>query len=419
MRVLWFANTPCGSIRRMAGQSTSGTWLISLENEIKKVHGTELAVAYFSDKKEPPFSYDGTQYFPIYNYCPSNPLKRLFNRYFHKENDGMIKQYLSIIKIYKPDIIHIHGTESGFIEITSYINNIPIVVSIQGILSACVEKYFSGIPKNVAYLSDTLSERIRKVGFRNSYNLLSTSAIRERKNLKNVKYILGRTAWDYSVTGLLSPNREYFHSEECLRDSFYHNEWKGRLSEGAVTLVTTMSPPIYKGFETILGAAVLLKKRGLQFKWNIIGRIPEKIKRISEKYIGCKSEEYSLIFHGVLDEYKICEILKESDIYIQTSHIENSPNSLCEAMIVGMPSIASYVGGTSSMLDDNESGLLYPDGDIYSLAGRICDLVNNPNLAASLGIKAREIALMRHDRAVISHNLVTTYSEIIDKFGNA
>lgn len=415
MRVLWFANTPCGSIRRMAGQSTSGTWLISLENEIKKVHGTELAVAYFSDKEEPPFSYDGTQYFPIYNYCPSNPLKRLFNRYFHKENGGMIKQFLSIIKIYKPDIIHIHGTESSFIEITSYINNIPIVVSIQGILSSYVEKYFSGLPQNVAYSSDTLSERIRKVGFRNSYNLLSTSAIRERKNLKNVKYILGRTAWDYSVTGLLSPNREYFHLDECMRNSFYHSEWKGRFSGGTVTLVTTMSPPIYKGFETILGAAELLKERGIQFEWNIIGAIPEKIKRISEKYTGFRSEKYPLIFRGLLDEYKICDILKESDIYIQTSHIENSPNSLCEAMLVGVPSIASYVGGTPSLLEDGVTGLFYQDGDIFSLAGRICELVNNPRFAESLGRNARTTALKRHDKMTISHNLVNIYSEIIDR----
>lgn len=419
MRVLWFTNTPCGSMRRTIGQSTSGSWLISLEDEIKINPDIELAVVYPSDKNEPPFKYDESQYFPIYNGHSLNPLKRLLKRYFHKDNSKMVKQYLSAINTYKPDIIHIHGTEFDFTEIISYITDIPIVVSIQGILSPYVEKYFSGIPENIALSADTLSERIRKVGYKNNYNLFLVNAARERKNLKRVNYIIGRTTWDYSVTGLLSPNREYFHSDECMRDSFYHNEWKGGLSESSVALVTTMSPPIYKGFETILGAAELLKERGLLFEWHIIGNIPEKIKRMSEKYTGFKIEECPLIFHGVLDEYKMCDILKESDIYIQTSHIENSPNSLCEAMLVGLPSIASYVGGTPSLLEDGVTGLFYQDGDIYSLAGRICELINNPRLAVSLGKKAREIALERHDRTTIAKKLERIYSEIIDRFVNA
>lgn len=418
MRVLWFADNPCGSIRRAAGKVTSCSWFIPLEDEIKKNPGIELVVAYLSNKNERPFRYGGTQYSPIYNGYSLNPLKRLLKRYFHKDNDKMAEQYVSVINTYKPDIIHIHGTESNFAVISKYITDIPIVVSIQGILSPLSIKYFSGIPKNMAFSSDTLYERIRKVGFKNNYNLFLARAARERENLKSVKYIIGRTTWDYSVTGLLSPNREYFHSDECMRESFYHNEWKGKISEGTVALVTTASPPVYKGFETILGAAGLLKERGLRFEWHIIGNIPEKVRSLSEKYTGFKSEECSLIFHGVLDENKICELLKESDIYIQTSHIENSPNSLCEAMLLGVPSIASYVGGTPSLLEDGMTGLFYQDGEIFSLAGRICELVNNPDIAVSLGRSAREIALKRHDRKGIAQKLVEIYSEIIDSYVN-
>lgn len=40
------------------------------------------------------------------------------------------------------------------------------------------------------------------------------------------------------------------------------------------------------------------------------------------------------------------------------SHIENSPNNLCEAMILGMPCIATDAGGTSTLLSNMKDGLL-------------------------------------------------------------
>ena len=67
MKILWFSLSPCGSIRRLKHERIIQGWMISMEDELKKVSNINLSVAYFSDIVEDPFYYDGVQYYPIYN----------------------------------------------------------------------------------------------------------------------------------------------------------------------------------------------------------------------------------------------------------------------------------------------------------------------------------------------------------------
>ena len=57
-----------------------------------------------------------------------------------------------------------------------------------------------------------------------------------------------------------------------------------------------------------------------------------------------------------------------SDLYVSASHIENSPNSVAEAQLIGMPCIATGVGGTATYIEHNISGIIVPPGDPYALA---------------------------------------------------
>ncbi len=94
---------------------------------------------------------------------------------------------------------------------------------------------------------------------------------------------------------------------------------------------------------------------------------------------------------GGSGEREISQLLQSADIYCQASHIENSPNSLCEAMLIGMPVIASYAGGTPSMLDNEQEGLLFQNGDAHALAGAILQMSHNFRFAAACGQKARSV----------------------------
>jgi glycosyltransferase involved in cell wall biosynthesis len=119
----------------------------------------------------------------------------------------------------------------------------------------------------------------------------------------------------------------------------------------------------------------------------------------------------SIDWLGRLDaEHIVAELLRAA-VFAYPSHIDNSPNALCEALLLGVPTVATYVGGVPSLIEDRHDGFLYPDGDPYALAGRIRDLMDDASLAAELGRRARERALRRHDPGTIVSSLMRIYSE--------
>ena len=110
---------------------------------------------------------------------------------------------------------------------------------------------------------------------------------------------------------------------------------------------------------------------------------------------------------------KLVSILLSSDIFCQVSHIENSPNSLCEAMLLGMPIIATMAGGTDSLLTNKVDGIIVQDGDSYSLAGAILEMSKNFNQASAYGINAYNKAFQRHNQTKITDEVIGAYNAII------
>lgn len=84
--------------------------------------------------------------------------------------------------------------------------------------------------------------------------------------------------------------------------------------------------------------------------------------------------------------------------------------------MIGMPVIASYSGGTSSLLEHEKDGILYQDGDPYVLAGAIVELFQGKNKAIEYGSSARKKAFCRHDKNRILNELISGYNSIIKDF---
>src|SRR5690606_3770687 len=120
--------------------------------------------------------------------------------------------------------IHIHGTEDNFGLIQQYIS-IPTVISIQGILTSCIEKYFSGIPAAVAKKHESISDRLLLKSPHQLYKNIESRARRERSILLKTRHVIGRTNWDKRVTRILAPESSYHINNEILRNSFYTTQW--------------------------------------------------------------------------------------------------------------------------------------------------------------------------------------------------
>ena len=109
----------------------------------------------------------------------------------------------------------------------------------------------------------------------------------------------------------------------------------------------------------------------------------------------------------MVNEYQKC------NVYVLPSCIENSPNSLCEAQIIGTPCISSICGGTQDFIDDDIDGFLYRCEEWEMLADRICLLFSNPLTANNMSQKAILKAQVRHDATSNAESLLNIYKDIL------
>ena len=82
-------------------------------------------------------------------------------------------------------------------------------------------------------------------------------------------------------------------------------------------------------------------------------------------------------FLGVISEEIMCEYYKKCNVFVSPSVIENSPNSICEAAMIGIPIVASYVGGVPSLITHEEEGYLYSSDEFYMMAHYVCEIFEN------------------------------------------
>ena len=121
----------------------------------------------------------------------------------------------------------------------------------------------------------------------------------------------------------------------------------------------------------------------------------------------------SVVFTGLLDEKQMCERYLRSHVFVCPSSIENSPNSLGEAMIFGVPCVASDVGGVTDLLTHKEEGFVYQTDAPYMLAYYVCEIFANDELALQFSVKARGHAMRTHDREMNNQAMVSIYKNII------
>jgi glycosyltransferase involved in cell wall biosynthesis len=172
---------------------------------------------------------------------------------------------------------------------------------------------------------------------------------------------------------------------------------------------------MYKGLETIIDTARLLTENKFKFTWLVAGLKEEQaFVRMVKKLRAVDSfEALNIRLAGNLSAEELAENLRKADAFVQVSHIENSPNSLCEAMLVGTPVITSLAGGTLDLIQDGITGTVVQNGDPYALAGAMIELTEQPERSIRMAGAAQQAARKKHDIDRIMDQLMTAYSEII------
>lgn len=107
--------------------------------------------------------------------------------------------------------------------------------------------------------------------------------------------------------------------------------------------------------------------------------------------------------------------LLTAQVFVLPSLHESSPNALIEAMGIGMPCIASDVGGVVDLIEDGKNGIRVPPEDPAALAAALHRVLTDPDFAAELGKNARTAIQQRFDAATSLRKLENVYRGVLDR----
>lgn len=406
MRVLWFSPTPS-----LYDEKLAGGWVASLERLIKsQCNDIELGIAFEHNDRCFKKYKDGTTYYPI---CKSTSLKdKLCVLFDFNAIWCLLKPHcLKVIEDFNPDIIHCFGSEWPFALVAQNID-IPVVVHMQG---------FSNIYRLSSSMSSRLSDRYKFYHynpikmFHHWYRSKKgvASDIRELELMRTNHYFMGRTDWDKNIVKYYSPGSKYYYCPEAIRPDIFHSHkiWKYALHK-KMKLVTISSASGLKGNDLILRTANLLKTFHFDFEWRVAGS--KDSFKFFESILGLNHEDLNIKLLGFINSEQIIDELVDADAYVHTAIIDNSPNSLCEAQLIGCPVVSTNVGGIPQLVENGKTGILYPYNEPHTLAFTLMNIFGDKELLEKLSSNELKVSHERHDEFKVIQILHSIYQEIIN-----
>ena len=296
----------------------------------------------------------------------------------------MVAVFESILERSRPDIVHIWGTEyphaAAMLHACKRKGIVSrAVINIQGLVSVYARHFLAGIPDMYRMMKDEGEKSIEEEAL-----LFEKHGECEIESLKKVSHVIGRTDWDRACVEAVNPYIRYHYCDEILRDPFYKNtgRWRYEECQKHSIFISQAFYPI-KGFHYLLEALPIVVKKYPDTHVFVAGKniFATEKKSPYARYIESLMEQWDLTGHisflGKLDEKEMVQRYLRANVFVLASTVENSPNSLNEAMLLGVPSIASYVGGVSDRMESHKEGYLYPYDEPALLAYYICKIFEN------------------------------------------
>ncbi len=411
MKILWITNILFPDICKELGLAAPvvGGWMKSSAAALLETHAdVELAVAacYRGDRLLKK-NIGSVTYF-----CLPSDHNNL------KYDSNLENIWREVYEDFKPDVTHIHGTEyaHGLAFLRAFGAN-NVVISIQGFVSAYRRYETAGI-NHGDYCRNASLRHIIKGEF-----TMKKRGVHEVEYIQLAKHVIGRTDWDKAHVWAINPSVEYHFCNETLRKPFYSAKWNIAQCEQHRIFLSQASYPL-KGLHQVIRALPYVLRQYPDTKVYIAGSdfialdgFKGKLRTTTYANIIRKmTREYGIedkfTFTGPLNEYEMVKQFEKAHMFICPSSIENSPNSLGEAQLVGTPCIASFVGGVPNMVEHGKTGLLYRFEEAEMLAKYICDIFADDNLANHLSENGRLAARVRHDERTNADTTYQIYNDI-------
>jgi glycosyltransferase involved in cell wall biosynthesis len=150
-----------------------------------------------------------------------------------------------------------------------------------------------------------------------------------------------------------------------------------------------------KGVREYVRAARLIRARNPDARFALAGWLddnPDSIRQVElDKWLESGHVEYL----GRLEDVR--GAISESSVYVLPSYREGTPRTVLEAMAMGRPIITTDGPGCRETVRHGENGFLVPVKSVSALVEAMQRFIDNPELAAEMGKRSREIAEERYD----------------------
>ncbi len=345
-----------------------------------------------------------------------------------------------VITDWEPDVVHCFGTEYPHtLAVTRVCPKEKVLVGIQGILKYYAEGYLADLPEYVSKRV-TFRDWLKKDSILQQMEKYTLRGVHEQEILKNAGHATGRTAWDKSYALACNPQIEYHFMNETLRSNFYDGQWKYEDCEKYSIFLSQGDYPL-KGLHYALKALPEILKKYPEAKLYVAGnpiireknfmgkvKISSYGKYIMELLEKLKIEE-KVVFLGRMSASEMKERFLKSHIFLCPSVLENSPNSLGEAMLLGVPCVSACVGGISSIFEVGIDGIAYPgygaaeyaeemdkeSAQAEKLAEAVCEMWQDEEKLEYYTKNAAAHAKKNHNGQANYQRLLEIYKEIVGK----
>ena len=413
MKVLWLVNLtlPEPSQALGFGNNPVGGWLIGQREQLKRSVSLVICSVDARVRESTFLTIDGASYAIL----PT----------------GSQQEFAALLQKERPDIVHLWGSENPAAPVlVSLCDPERVLLSAQGIMTPYTEHLLDGVPEK--YCRSTPLQKLATVLDKGELldeqlAFYKEQSQKEAALLADLRHVTGRTPWDKAELARLAPHAEYYVCNETLRPGFFAARWQGGPQKPVLFLSQGNQPR--KGLHWLLQALppVLQKYPDLTLHiagWPMVKKGPllEPVLRLLlpyqtylKKLIRELHLQKQVVWLGCLSESEMRKALLQSSIFVMPSSLENSPNSLGEAMLLGMPCIATDAGGTAGMLANGKEGILYQPEDISALTAAILQMLDDPAQAKRFGDAARERALITHDPVRNGQAMLQIYRRILQE----
>lgn len=416
MKLLWLCNMIPGAVQeQLGGGASGGLWVDHVLQGLMEQSDASIRILSRGLTPAEGSLNDRVSY-------------RIFTENLpHVYEPALEDSFVKELQSFQPDVIHIWGTEYGHtLAMVNASQKCGLIdrtaVSIQGLCSVIANHYAEGLPSSAVY-GFTLRDAAR----RDNVALQRRKFIRrgelEAQALRQVKHVIGRTPWDFDNTAQINAERTYHFCNETMRPAFYEGAWNYDSCTKYRIFASNCYFP-FKGFHYLLEAFAQVRKVYPDATIAVPGRSFLHLGQRGnsyELYLAHKVQkmhaEEQIIFLNDLNADQMRMEYLNANVFVLPSTVENSPNSLAEAMLLGVPSVAADVGGVSAMLVSGEEGYVYSPSDVNRLAQHILDIFAMEDKAAQMGKRAAAHARITHDPEKNLSDLLNIYTELSAETG--